>query len=265
MTQRLGVWHERLKRGASKIPLARLYKGEHWVQTWELMRVAASAGFAPELWVASAGLGLQPVSSEFPAYAATFSPRHNDSVATSPVDRRLWWKGLQKQMSTPRVAELGGQRSVLLVLSDVYGAVLHPELHELARSSEDVLLVGGSEDVEGMRRLPANGALRSALGGTMTGLNARMAASWLARCSGGVLTADATCRSWASWAETVANPMRYNRVPQTDAQVKDFIRRKVVEHPGHSRSRLHRMLRDSGLACEQSRFAQLFLEVMGER
>ncbi|MGW5051353.1 hypothetical protein [Actinokineospora sp. NPDC004072] len=235
------------------------------MQVLNLVEAARSAGFEPRLWVASAGVGLRPADDVFPAYAATFSPRHADTVAEAPTDRRLWWRALAGRMGNRRLADLADGGPVLLVLSGVYASVLHHELVELGKRAADVLLIGGDSDIGGIHRVPANGALRAALGGTMTGLNARMASSWLAHCRGGALTDPSAVQAWNRWAAGAARPERYDRRPMTDAQVKAFIRSSVLANPGFSRTKLHRLLRDSGLACEQKRFAALYTETLGER
>ncbi|MEV6644605.1 hypothetical protein [Amycolatopsis sp. NPDC051371] len=245
--------------------MSRLYKGEHWQQVHTVVGAAARAGFEAELWVVSAGLGLQSTVASFPAYAATFSLGHEDSVASTGVDRRLWWKGLQERLGASTLVELGSRSSVLLVLSEVYGSALTAELRELGQVGGDVLLVGGSEDIPGVQRVRANGSLRKALGGTLTGLNARMAGSWLAHCEDGGLTSPTTTESWTRWVERSAHRETYNRTPMTDAEVKEFIRASAAKQHGISRTRLHRLLRESGRACEQKRFANLYSETMGER
>ncbi|MEU4517455.1 hypothetical protein AB0F52_01920 [Amycolatopsis sp. NPDC024027] len=242
-----------------------LYKGEHWKQAHTVVDAATRAGFEPELWVVSAGLGLQSTVASFPAYAATFSPGHEDSVASTGVDRRLWWKGVQERLGASTLAELGSRSSMLLVLSEVYGSVLTAELRELGQVSSDALLIGGSEDIPGVQRIRANGSLRKALGGTLTGLNARMASSWLTHCEDGRLTSPTTTEKWTRWVERSTHRETYNRTPMTDAEVKEFIRASAAEQLGISRTRLHRMLRESGRACEQKRFANLYSETMGER
>lgn len=262
---RVEEWHRRVLAAGDPVTVMDLYQGEHWSKVRELLNVSRVAGFSPKLWVASAGLGLQPVSANFPSYAATFSPRHLDTVAQTGVDRRLWWKGLRRLMDTPSVGDLGGRRSVLLVLSEVYAGVLDAEIRDLASTDAEVVLIGGSSDIAGVHRIPADSALRTALGGTLTGLNARMAAVWLSFCADGRLITSSTKGSWTRWVNQVRVDVRHNRAPMTDAQVKSYIRQTVGDHPGYSRTRLHRMLRDSGRACEQKRFALLFAETVGEK
>ncbi|CAM2924355.1 hypothetical protein SAXI111661_08580 [Saccharomonospora xinjiangensis] len=265
VSSRIEMWIGRVRAEGRRATLSGLYKGEHWRQAQALVNAAARAGFDATLWVVSAGLGLQPITASFPAYAATFSPGHEDSVASTTVDRRRWWEGLQERIGASTLADLGSRSSVLLVLSEVYGSVLAAELRELGQLDGDTLLVGGSQDIPGVQRIRANGSLRKTLGGTFIGLNARMANSWLAHCEDGVLTSPATTDSWTRWVERSVHLETYNRMPMTDTEVKAFIRASVTKQHGISRTRLHRLLRESGRACEQKRFAKLYSETVGEQ
>jgi hypothetical protein len=112
-------------------------------------------------------------------------------------------------------------------------------------------------------RVPADASLRYALGGTLTSLNVRMASSWLEHCTSGTLTAPQTRSAWGEWAATVARKERYARAPMTDEAVLVFIRSMKTRHPDYSRTRLLRLLRDEGLACEQKRFGNLYTSLMG--
>ena len=58
--------------------------------------------------------------------------------------------------------------------------------------------------------------------------------------------------------------MAYDRKPLTDEEVKRFIRGKLRANPKARHSPLLRSLRESGQACEQKRFKNLFLEVQEE-
>lgn len=262
---RAHVWQARLNEASGLIPLSSLYQGEHWVQARQLAGAAAMAGFAPQMWVASAGLGLQPITASAPAYAATFSPRHADSVGESTADSVRWWNHLQVGRGHATLEDLGRRGAVLLSLSEVYGNALRDDLSALGAIGAEAVLIGGSADIPGLLRVPARATLRSALGGTLTSLNVRMAASWLRHCAGGKLTTKTTERSWERWAATADKAERYDRTPLSDEAVKDFIRRHAQLHPDYSRTRLHRLLRDAGLACEQKRFAMLYAETMEER
>lgn len=262
---RSAAWRERVETASNTKPLSELYRGDHWTQSRRLAAAAEKARFGAELWVASAGLGLQSVSASAPAYAATFSTRHADSVTASTADSAQWWGHLQEGTGRKTLEELGRQGPVLMVLSEVYANAMKAEIHALASIGGEVLLVGGVEEIPGIQRVASNAGLRRTLGGTLTSLNVRMAASWLEHCEDGRLTSTATSDSWQRWSSDVAEPERYNRTPISDEDVMAFIKRETASHPGISRSRLLRALRDGNQACEQSRFANLYIRAMGER
>ncbi|MCC2280262.1 hypothetical protein LKL35_33315 [Streptomyces sp. ET3-23] len=152
-----------------------------------------------------------------------------------------------------------------MVLSEVYAKAMETELRALAAVTSEALLFGGSEEVAGIHRVPADAGLRRSLGGTLTSLNVRMAASWLQHCEDRQLTSPATSKSWNKWATGESRPEKHNRKPMTNDEVVTFIRQQTSSQPGISRTRLLRLLRDEGRACEQSRFANLYIQTMGER
>jgi hypothetical protein len=51
----------------------------------------------------------------------------------------------------------------------------------------------------------------------------------------------------------------------TDEAVVSFIRKMMEANPRYSRTRLLRLMRDEGMACEQKRFGNLFTSTMGDR
>ncbi|MFD6475678.1 hypothetical protein ACFWEH_19500 [Streptomyces anulatus] len=271
--QRSSNWQTRLRsatvRGGSSLPsLTELYRGDHWTRSRRLVTAASAAGHRTQLWVASAGLGLQPVEPEprtAPPYAATFSTRHADSVATSAAENAQWWGHLQAGTGQVTLLELGQRGPVLVVLSEVYASAMEEELLALGRLGGESLLIGGVREIPGVHRVRSDAGLRHALGGTLTSLNVRMAASWLEHSHDGTLTSPATQKAWNDWAAATTKTEQYNREPMSDEDVIVFIKREAAMVPGISRTRLLRALRDGGKACEQSRFANLYTKTMGER
>lgn len=271
--QRSSNWQKRIQaattRGGASLPsLANLYRGDHWTRSRRLVAAASAAGYKTQLWVASAGLGLQPVEPTMrtaPAYAATFSTRHADSVATSAAENGQWWGHLQEGTGQATLQELGQQGSVLMVLSEVYASAMEEELETLGNLGGEALLIGGLREIPGVHRVRSDAGLSHALGGTLTSLNVRMAASWLEHSKDSTLTSPATQKAWNEWAAATTKPVKYNRAPMSDEDVIVFIKRESAKLPGVSRTRLLRALRDDGKACEQSRFANLYKRTMGER
>lgn len=264
VAKRAALWKERVKNASSTHALTELYRGDHWTQARKLRDAVAKAGFEADLWVASAGLGLQPASVSAPSYAATFSMRHADSVTSTVEGNTQWWTHLQEGAGRATLQELGKTSPVLMVLSEVYAKAMEAELRAVAAVASEALLFGGVDEIPGIQRVPADAGLRRTLGGTLTSLNVRMAASWLNHCGDGELTSTATSDSWKRWAAGESRPELHNRQPMTDDQVVTFIRKQTAAQPGISRTRLLRALRDEGRACEQSRFANLYKKTMGE-
>ncbi|MEU6504553.1 hypothetical protein ABZ895_33965 [Streptomyces californicus] len=172
---------------------------------------------------------------------------------------------LQEEQGRTTLQELEKNGPILMVLSEVYAKAMEAELRALGAVASEALLVGGIEGIPGIRRVASDAGLRPALGGTLTSLNVRMAASWLQHCEDSRLTSETTSSAWYEWASAVPKPEQLNRQPMTDVQVIAFIRHEMGTQPGVSRTRLLRILRDSGRACEQSRFASLFKRTMGDQ
>lgn len=263
---RAAEWARRLRAvPGPRVALSDLYQGDQWRRAQLLTKAASRAGFVPRLYVASAGLGLRPVSSLAPSYAATFTPRHADSVVSSSAQTANWWDHLQRMDGSSHLPQLAAAGQALVVLSETYAQAMHHDLAALAVTGADVVLIGGACDLDGIVRLPANAALRGALGGTLTSLNVRMAASWLEHCIPGRLITPAAQARWVAWADQAARPERYDRRPMSDEAVIDFIKDMKSSYPDYSRTRLLRLLRDEGMACEQKRFADLYTSTIGPR
>lgn len=263
LATRSAVWLSRLRATGGTRTLIDLYRGEGWFVAREVIAAARRAGFSPELLVASAGLGLRSAESVASGYAATFAVAQPDTVGNSTADLRGWWRHLRASPDAldPDVALRG---RVLLVLSNAYAAAMHSDLVALGSRRDDVLMIGGAVDVPGITRLPADRRLRSALGGTATGLTMRMAHTWLDSLEGSTLANPARLQQWRSWAEAVGQDESWQRRPLTDSQILQFIREARSADPGLSRTRALRTLRDSGRACEQSRFAELYRTAAAE-
>ena len=265
---RLDRWIRKL--GDSTMPATSafcLYAGEHWDVVRQLS--SNSSNRAVELWVCSAGYGLVPAEAPLRPYSATFSAGNADSVPDGAV---AWWTALSSwegphggpRSLTQLVADDPTARTIL-VLSPPYLRACRDDILEAAealadRKSLSIISAGTKGDLElGEFLLPVDARLQHLLGGTRQALNIRVAEHLLA---GGTTTHN---RMYASLtrllAEQPAIP-RYERRVVTDAQVSAFIRRRARADGNTTHTRLLREFRDSGYACEQARFASLFMEEM---
>lgn len=261
---RFETWASRINAAQPVVALSELYQGEAWAQAKLLHAEAASAGFDTHLMVASAGLGLRSAMGLGPAYAATFSGGHADTVARGVVESRLWWRSLEELDGSHQLHSIVDS-SILLVLSESYARAMDAELVELAERGGDLLLVGGARDIDGLPRLPADRALRSSLGGTASSVSHRMARAWMAKRRSPSLFDPKDVPSWTAWRTSVRKVEDYSRSPVSDADVRDLIALLLTNDVTLSATRALRQLRDSGVACEQRRFRRIFLDMREER
>jgi len=248
--QRARVWSRALRRPQPTTPLIDLYRGESWGQVKLLITLAHDIGFDPNVFVASAGLGLRHVDEEAPAYAATFISKDEDSVAASRDESREWWSTL------PRIATGRGGRH-LWVLSESYSRVIGTDLLETF-AADDLVVFGGSSEMPTHARVHSDRALRRALGGTVTSLNVRMAIQWLLLSRGNSPFSTRARDMWQDWSEQARYREEFGRQPLSDGAVIEFVATLKEQDPGISKTRALRSLRDSGLACEQDRFSMLY-------
>ncbi|WP_234343513.1 hypothetical protein [Streptomyces sp. NRRL F-5123] len=185
-------------------------------------------------------------------------------MASSSPEATQWWDHLQQLDGTGDLSHIAAAAGrALVVLSETYAQAMQHDLHRLAATGAETVLIGGACAVEGILRVPANAALRRALGGTLTSLNVRTAASWLEHCTPGHLITPTAQARWTAWAAEAAHRERYARTPVPDETVISFIKEMKRLHPDSSRTRLLRLLRDKGMACEQKRFADLYMATIG--
>lgn len=253
VNDRADEWIDRLRTARATIRLLDLYKGESWSQAKRLATAARNAGFEPQLFVASAGLGLRSVDELAPAYAATFARGHLDSVVGNVSDAQAWWNRLPDS----RMEAQGGQ--AIWVLSEAYAQAMQTGIATL--DQETTLVFGGANSTPEALRIRSNRNLRSALGGTITSLNTRMAIRWLEIAEQGDLMGANTRREWARWAESASRPENYGRRPLADGAIRLLIQEMRGTDAGLSKTAALKALRDSGIACEQRRFSGLFEEV----
>jgi hypothetical protein len=266
--QRALRWIERITTtSTAAVPARELYAGEHWDIARNLP-TAASGFVRPTLWVASAGWGLIPANAAIQPYSATFSPRHLDSVAINTAGTKAWWDALATwegpssgaaRSLTALVTEHPRDR-VLLVLSQSYLTACSTDLHDALKRAQEgqvSIIAAGATGHAGLAEviLPADARLQHHLGGTRGSLNVRIAKHVLiAGVTDHAAMSDHLRRQLAAAPALVS----YTRQRLSDDDVLAFIRPRLAADPTLSPTRLLRVLRDAGQACEQARFAGLF-------
>ena len=263
VADRVGQWVDRVDSAPPSVRLRDLYRGDSWYQALRLEVSANKVAKRLRVLVASAGLGLRDIDSHAVAYSATFSAGNLDTVGSGSKQLSEWWHGLcsSKAALSPDT-ELNGP--TLLVLSSAYARAMGPSLAVL-RNRSDVLTFGGDASVDIGNRIPADRTLRSSLGGTAMTLNLRSALKWIDLSASDSVFSEESCVRWRAWAKAASNPEVFERIQQNDTDIKKWIANMTRDRPQTSRSAALRVFRQSGLACEQARFAALFNSVRGTR
>ena len=257
--------------------------GEHWQVARSLPKVGEAAGLALELWVASAGYGLLHPDDPVKPYAATFTPGLPDAVVRPDQASRYaassqWWSELAlwagPRPGNPRSLRELVQRNpsdyLVVALGARYLDAVADDIMAARNTLSDpgILFVISAGTRSGGRLgsnlIPVDSGHQQFLGGTRLSLNAR-AASWLVATSADhgfdrkLITR--TLEETRAHAATISPSGR--RI--SDEEVSTYIRGRLGTQTTRSRTTLLRDLRRMGMACEQTRFAEIFVEVTRAR
>ncbi len=240
-------------------------------------RVASNL-LGAELVVISAGHGLVRQGQKIPAYGLTAATGKTDSVqkkvTTSDWSGAGWWRALGENTSS--IVSLSdlflevAPELVLISLSESYANLLCEQLAFLDETFVQRLRIFGM----GLSsHLPANvvsslmpydGRLNgpdSPISGTMSDFSSRALHHYAQSLDGGLLSGRAASDDRLALEGVMdvwSMPATPVRKKMTDDEVIGFIQDNWGKTRGRSGASL-RLLRDSGNACEQGRFKNLFM------
>jgi hypothetical protein len=267
-------WIERLASSKAQAIAARdLYCGEHWTVVKSMHGEAAQFGRTVRIWVVSAGYGLLPLDAEVRSYAATFCSGHVDTVGLG-TSQTVWWQSLARwegpAEGAPRsVTELifeSAGAPVLIALSppylyactpDLLGAVQHAKPGQVS-----IVSAGTRGGPLHAWLLPCDARFQHALGGSLQALNVRIV-SHLLRTHSGPIEQRSLSEALQELLAVQPAVVRYERTKVTDDELVQFIVDQLADGGRLSHSRLLRIFRDSGGACEQARFRSVYESVVG--
>lgn len=279
--RRCEEWIDRVKQATGATCSAQeLYAGDHWTVARKLPEVARTAHLDAIPWIASAGYGLVRFDAPVHPYAATFAAGQPDSVCRPgdgrfPDARSMWWHWLGRweghEPGSPRTVsaliESHPDTTLIIAASPSYlDAMRHDLRRVLSQMDPDRIAIfcAGHTAVKGLDQIlvPCDSRLRqiNGVGGSMQSLNVRLTRLAL--------------QNWPRWEFRTSKLREWfhdllalkerspavNRDEMSDEQVRTFIRAELDRDPKLRHSPLLHRLRDSGRACEQSRFARLFRE-----
>jgi hypothetical protein len=285
--QRAERWIRRLSsaNGNRAVTANTLYCGEHWSVVRSIPSVAKKAGRITRMWICSAGYGLISSDSPVHPYNATFAAGDPNSVGNGSEGKererttKQWWTkltkwkgpGPEKIRSLAKLARTYPKEPLLVVASREYLLAVEDDLKEAAKElkNPNLLMVvsAGTRQLGSLSAnlLPCDARLQTCLGGARVSLNARITRRLIGRTrvrSMDVSSAKRYLRELLRLQPAIVPP---SRLPATDDQVVRFIKRDSTRTGITSRSKLLRMFRESGRACEQSRFAALYATAVGRK
>ena len=270
-TNRIKVWQERIENAPCRSAAGNLYAGEAWAVARSLP-TKTQTGESITRWIVSAGSGLIQYSDPIAPYSAAVAPGGTDSVsARGETDAAgQWWDELSKW----RPPEIFGPRSlrdlaikdpeapIVVAVSATYLKAIWNDLANAAEVSEQVVVLGRSAP-PGVTLIPCDARIQSTVGGARTSMNNRALRLLLEQADQHKFKPDAMTSHFEALLADGAIET-YERVAQTDDQVRRFIRAKRNEHTNLARTPALRMLRDQGFACEQTRFRELWEQIVEE-
>jgi hypothetical protein len=287
MSARAHHWIETLRakilENESHTEASKLYCGEYWSVVRELPTEARKVGVSIQFWICSAGYGLITPDSEIRSYSATFSPEEGDCVtrgldaAARRVAAQEWWKQIamwsgptgNRVRSLTSLTRAYPNTPLLVVASPEYLYALEKDLSGAldALADPDLLLIvsAGTRSFGKFsdNLVPCDARLQPLVGGTRASLNIRVAKLLIERSGKMLLGAKRVSAELGRLLKRQPPIENYQRRAVTDDQVRTFIRTQAHRNGMViSRSALLRKFRDSGKACEQSRFANLYRQMV---
>jgi hypothetical protein len=279
-------WERLLAHDVARQPANDLYSGEHWTLARRSLEILINGGLEADLWIASAGYGLIPSSAPLRPYSATFAQGVPDSVTrgvlearTRPAILQAWWKCLglfpgpepRACRSIQALAAESPRSALIVVGSPDYIRAMRPDLlaaREALKTPDNLIIISNrdlaNDDELSAHLIPVDERCRTLLGGTMQGLNARVAHSLLEWGHDGPLTFPRLRKRYDEMVSDAEKPPKPNREKMDDKDVLAFLRAELAKDPRAGWTPLLKALRGGGRACEQRRFKELHQQVRDE-
>jgi hypothetical protein len=281
LDSRAAAWIDHVSAAPTVSIASSVYAGEYW-RTGLGLATSAEPYFKTTTWVLSAGLGLINVDDAIPAYGATLSGNHPDSVVAPgygeapPVVRKRWWSALAAWSGPAggehprRLSDLAAdpQSAIVVCAGAHYLEAVGEDLANTFKSlrSNRLLIFGSERSPVGLElswiRVP--GQLRLRFSGSMSSTGVRTASAVIRELGpSGLVDAPRARDLVASWSVTTSPLPRFERTRLSDEHIAKWI---VDDFDANGRATNRtvalRRLRDQGIACEQGRFGRLYDEVV---
>lgn len=287
VSKRFSGWVARIQQSRSPaLPVIDTYSGGHWSVVRSLNHSFVGGHISARLWIVSAGYGLISPADQIIPYGATFAPGHPDSISSASPNSSSeasveWWRLLSKwcppgvRIAAPRsiedmVTQYPGIPNLLVLSPDYFKALRDDLCQSLKIISDAQKLIILSSDERSPGELAANtirvdARLQAHVGGARSSLGVRTARAVLQELIGEPITVDSFRAAMQRLVTRHGVVQVYDRQPQSDEQVLEFLSANLSEDRTLSSSRLLDKFRSSGRACERKRFHKLFTSVKERR
>lgn len=273
------IWVEQVSSQVDRVAARDLYCGRAFKEALD-----AAGCLNADLKVISAGLGVVDQHEEIPSYSVTVAPGYPDSIlkriTIGEASPSAWWCALQRELPRARhfhdELNASGSNLILTALTEKYAEMIHSDLEKLDDEMISRLRVFGAGIAKHLPKrlaptvMPYDERLdgpQSPCPGTMSDFGQRALRHFAGLLhSGQVLGADLDAdrsdleRHMSGWLPRKI-PVR---AKLSDEEVINFIHESWEKTAGRSQATL-RLLRDSGLGCEQGRFRDLFHKARVQR
>lgn len=269
------VWMNTLSMQQGLCPAIDLYVGDHWARVVDVY----NQNFP--VWIISAGYGLISADENICSYNATFTPNDANSVSRfysgdSLAEKNItWWKNIHsaKAVGSGDLAPIeklyveNKSDVFFIALPPNYLKVIEPEIIKLIQggliTKNNTFIFSTKQNLDSSLEslfYQAKDDLCEQLGGSRISLNIRLASYILKKISLKKSTVHQVKHFYSELLMNSKPAIRFDRVKMTDEKIICFIRDEsiLLGYENASASRLLRILRDKGMACEQTRFRALF-------
>ncbi len=278
LSKKIKLWNNRLNNPATKqYPALEMYQGAHWSVAKQIHGFSSKENLDVELWIASAGYGLIKADTLIESYDATFAKGSKESVADEGKTQCWDLLALRKRSHAANLTALAVENPddfLAVALSETYLKALETDLLNVASllPPEQLFLISASATKEHPElscfHLSADARLVNALGGNLISLNARIALHLLEKETLHKWDRSKIDEYFYELTESQLPFKKFKREKMTDDQIISFITEQITVASNKngkvrfSQSQLLRRLRDTGRACEQTRFRRIFQEIV---
>jgi hypothetical protein len=279
------TWLKRISHNTQNfIKALDLYAGGFWKVVKSIDSLGKDLGVSVKIWVCSGGYGLISGQSMISPYSATFTDNHLDSISrfklrhTNQNPKTIWWNQISEWEGPDKaehrkisdLIEKNEGSPIWMVISNEYLKAISSDLNLLNQNKVNLdcfaLFSTGLQSFEGFddNIIPFDARFQKVLGGSMGSLNIRIAKKALENIKIIGSQTNKIKRFFLSEMNSIPRYVSLKRKPKNDREVADFIRNTLVYEPNMNFTPLLRLFRDSGFACEYSRFFKIYSHVKGE-